>query len=283
MGTKERIVERVLLVTALSAVSILALIILFIFREGSPALAQVGLGKFIAGTKWAPGKGMFGILPMILGTAWVTAGALAFGVPLGLACAIFLAEMAPPWASRLLKPAVELLAAIPSVVYGFIGLVVLVPLIRVFLGGPGFSVLASSLVLAVMILPTMISISYDSLCAVPRAYRDGMIALGATRWQTIRMVVLPAARSGLVTAAILAMGRAVGETMAVIMVAGNATAIPVSPLDPVRTLTSGIALEMSYAAGAHRQALFAMGVILFIIIATLNLVARWVTLGRSKA
>lgn len=281
MRTKELVIEKGLVLIALSAISILALIIFFIFREGSPAIAKVGLLDFIAGGRWIPGKGIFGILPMIAGSAWVTFGAMILGAPLGLACAIFLAEMAPPKATSILKPAVELLAGIPSVVYGFMGLVILVPFIRNVFGGPGFSVLASAVVLAIMILPTMISISYDALKAVPRAYRDGMMALGATRWQTIKMVVLPAARSGIVAAVILSMGRAIGETMAVIMVAGNAKIIPASLLDPVRTLTSNIALEMGYAAGDHRQALFATGVVLFVVIAVLNLFARWVAMGRS--
>lgn len=281
MRTKEVFIEKGLVLIALSAISVLGLIIFFIFREGSPAIAKVGILDFIAGGRWVPGKGIFGILPMIAGSAWVTFGAMILGAPLGLACAIFLAEMAPPKATSILKPAVELLAGIPSVVFGFMGLVILVPFIRNVFGGPGFSVLASAIVLAIMILPTMISISYDALKAVPRTYRDGMLALGATRWQTIKMVVLPAAKSGIVAAAILSMGRAIGETMAVIMVAGNAKIIPASLLDPVRTLTSNIALEMGYAAGDHRQALFATGVVLFVVIAILNLFARWVAMGRS--
>lgn len=281
MKRSERIIEKALLLIALSAVAVLVLIILFIFGEGSPAVAKIGVWKFISGMRWAPSRGVFGILPMILGSAWVTLGALILGVPLALSCAIFLSEIAPPKVSMIVKPAMELLAGIPSVVYGFMGLVILVPLIRTYLGGPGFSVLASSVVLAIMILPTVVSISYDAFRAVPRIYRDGMIAIGATRWQMIRMVLLPAARSGLVAAVILGMGRAIGETMAVIMVAGNATQAPGSLLSPVRTLTSNIALEMGYAAGEHREALFATGLVLFVIIAALNLFARWVTLGRS--
>ncbi|NPV54488.1 MAG: phosphate ABC transporter permease subunit PstC [Firmicutes bacterium] len=276
---KEAIIEKLLVVVALSAIAVLGLIILFIFKEGSPLMARVGLIRFIAGAKWAPSRGIFGILPMIWGSIWVTAGALAIGVPLGLACAIFLAEMASGRVSAILKPAVELLAGIPSVVYGFIGLVVLVPFIRKWLGGPGFSVLAAAIVLGIMILPTIISISFDAFKAVPAAYRDGMLALGATRWQAIRMVILPAARPGIVAAVILGMGRAVGETMAVIMVAGNATKIPSSILAPVRTLTSNIALEMGYAAGEHREALFATGIVLFIVIALLNLAARLFATG----
>jgi phosphate ABC transporter permease protein PstC len=277
----ERIIESLLLVIALTAVAVLGLIIVFIFKEGSPALAKIGVLNFISGGKWSPGRGAFGIWPMIVGSVWVTLGSLVLSVPLGMACSIFLAEVAPLSVSRVLKPVLELLAGIPSVVYGFMGLVLLVPLIRGLLGGTGFSILACALVLTIMVLPTMVSVSYDALRAVPAAYRDGMVALGATPWQVISMVVLPAARSGIVAGVILAMGRAIGETMAVIMVAGNAAVVPTSPLQPVRTLTSNIALEMGYAEGLHRQALFATGVVLFVIIALLNIVARRVVLGRD--
>lgn len=271
---KEAIIEKALVVIALSAIAVLGLIILFVFKEGSPVMARVGVIRFISGTKWAPSRGVFGILPMILGSVWVTLGALAIGVPLGLACAIFLAEMAPARVSSILKPSVELLAGIPSVVYGFIGLVVLVPFIRRWLGGPGFSVLAAAIVLGIMVLPTIISISFDAFKAVPAAYREGMLALGATKWQAIRMVILPAARPGIIAAVILGLGRAIGETMAVIMVAGNSTKIPSSALAPVRTLTSNIALEMGYATGEHRAALLATGMVLFVVIALLNVAAR---------
>jgi phosphate ABC transporter permease protein PstC len=202
---------------------------------------------------------------MILSSIYVTLGAMIFGVPLALACAIVLAEFAPAHLTRFLKPTIELLAGIPSVVYGFLGVVLLVPLIRDYLGGPGLSLLAAALILGIMILPTVISISIDAINAVPNIYREGSIALGATQWQTVRKLVLPAARSGIITAIILGMGRAIGETMAVIMVAGNALKIPTSILDPVRTLTANIALELGYASGAHREALFATGIVLFII------------------
>ncbi len=281
MSRNEKIAEAILTLIGLSSVTILGLIILFIFREGAPAFAKVGVWEFITGLKWAPGKNVFGILPMIAGSVAVTLGALAVGLPLGLGSAVYLSEFASKKTASLLKPAVELLAGIPSVVFGFIGLTALVPLIRDRLGGPGFSVLASSLVLGVMILPTMTSISYDALRAVPQSYREGMLAVGATPWQTVRMVVLPAARSGILAAGILSMGRAAGETMAVIMVAGNATIVPGSLLDPVRTMTSNIALEMGYAAGLHRSALFATGVVLFLVIGILNTVARAAVRGRG--
>ena len=274
MSRNERTAEIALTIVGLTSVTILGLTVVFIFKEGAPAFAKVGLWQFITGTKWAPSKGSFGILPMIAGSFFVTLGALVVGVPLGLGCAVFLSEFASRKVAGVLKPTVELLAGIPSVVFGFIGLTVLVPFIRDHLGGPGFSVLASSLVLGIMVLPTMVSVSYDALRAVPQAYREGMLAVGAAPWQTVRMVVLPAARSGILAAGILAMGRAVGETMAVIMVAGNATIIPISLFDPVRTMTSNIALEMGYATGLHRQALFATGVVLFAVIGILNAVAR---------
>jgi phosphate transport system permease protein len=274
-SASDAVVRRSLLMVAMSSIAVLALITLFIFREGAPLIARAGLANFFS-TEWRPGEGQFGIALMVVGTGAVTAGALLIGVPFGLACAIALAEMAPPRMRLLLKPAIELLAGIPSVVYGFIGIVVLLPWIRERLGGPGASALAGAIILGIMILPTIVGISIDALSAVPRSYREGSLALGATRWQTIRRVVLPAARSGLVVAVVLAMGRAVGETMAVIMVAGNAVQMPHSPLDPVRTLTANIALEMGYASGEYREALFATGILLFAIIMLLNMVANLV-------
>jgi len=278
----DRLVRLGLLMIAFSAVSILIVITLFIFSEGTPIIFKYGPGRFLFGLDWYPSEKAFGLLPMIVGSFFVTAGALLVGVPMGLACAIVLTQFASKRVGRILKPVIELLAGIPSVVYGFIGIVVIVPLIRENLGGPGLSVLAASLVLGVMILPTVISISIDAFQAVPPTYREGSIALGATVWQTIRMVMFPAARSGIVAAVILGMGRAIGETMAVIMIAGNAAAIPGSPLAPVRTLTSNIALEMGYASGEHREALFATGVILFVIIMALNILANRTSARRKR-
>jgi phosphate transport system permease protein len=277
----ERLVRLALLAIAFSAVSVLAVITAFIFMEGTPIMFKYGFKSFLAGMDWYPTEKSFGLLPMIVGSLMVTLGALVIGVPLGLACAVFLTEFSSRRTRRIVKPVIELLAGIPSVVYGFMGVVILVPFIRETLGGPGLSVLAASIILGIMILPTIISISVDSLLAVPATYREGSIAMGATRWQTTRMVLFPAARSGIVASIILGMGRAVGETMAVIMVAGNAVAIPGSLLAPVRTLTSNIALEMGYASGEHREALFATGVILFIIIMVLNTIAN-VTSSRRK-
>ncbi|MBC7842348.1 MAG: phosphate ABC transporter permease subunit PstC [Gemmatimonadaceae bacterium] len=281
----DAVIERCLQLAAWSAVTTLALITLFILREGMPVVFDRGPMAFLGDVRWAPTRGHFGLLPMIAGTAVVTAGALLIGLPLGLAGAITLAELAPMKARLVLKPMIELLAGIPSVVYGFIGMEILVPFIRErgTLGGPGYSALAASIILGIMVLPTIIGISIDALEAVPKSYRDGSRALGATQWQTITGVVLPAARSGIVAAVILGMGRAVGETMAVIMVAGNAVQFPGSLLAPVRTLTANIALEMSYATGAHARALFATGIVLFIVSLSLNAIAGRVRSGKRAS
>ena len=273
----EKLIQIALTIIAISAISFLALITFFIFIEGTPIIIKYGIKNFLFGMDWYPSEKIFGILPMIVGSIEVTMGALIIGIPLGLACAVSLTEFSSKRIRQILKPVIELLAGIPSVVYGFIGVVILVPFIRDNLGGPGLSVLAASIILGIMILPTIISISIDSLLAVPRTYREGSIALGATQWQTTIMVMFPAARSGIITSIILGMGRAIGETMAVIMIAGNAINIPHSILDPVRTLTANIALEIGYSTGEHRQALFATGVVLFIIIMILNTVANVVS------
>ena len=279
---KEKLIHVALTILALSAISGLALITAFIFKEGVPIIVQVGLRNFLASSDWYPTEGKFGIFPMIVGSLAVTVGAVVIGVFFGLGCAVLLTQFCPPRMVAVIKPSIELLAGVPSVVYGFIGVVILVPLIRDHLGGPGLSVLASSIVLGIMVLPTVTSISVDALQAVPRSYREGSIALGATEWQTTHMVMLKGARSGIVAAVILGMGRAIGETMATIMVAGNTADVPHSLLDPVRTLTSNIALEMGYAAGKHREALFATGVVLFVIIMILNTIALTVSRRRVR-
>jgi len=278
----DRLVRLALLVVAFSAVSVLLVITIFIVQQGTPIMFKYGLKSFLAGGNWYPSEKVFGLWPMIVGSLFVTAGALVIGIPFGLACAIVLTEFSSKKVRRVIKPVVELLAGIPSVVYGFMGVIILVPFIRQTFGGPGLSILAASIVLGIMILPTIISISVDSLQAVPPSYREGSIALGATRWQTVKMVLFPAARSGIIASIILGMGRAIGETMATIMIAGNAAEIPRSLLAPVRTLTSNIALEMSYATGEHREALFATGVILFIIIMVLNTVANATSSRRRR-
>ncbi len=274
---KDLVVKCILVLFALSSLLFLFIIFAFILNEGLPLFYKVGVTNIALGTKWAPTKDFFGIFPMIISSFMVTLGALIVGAPLALACATYLSEYAGRRTKIVLKPSLELLAGIPSVVYGFLGVIYIVPLIREYLGGAGFSILSTSLVLGVMILPTITSISFDALMSVPANYREGSLAMGATKWQTIYKVVLPAARSGILASFILGMGRAIGETMAVIMVAGNALKIPTSVLDPLRTLTSNIALELAYATGDHRSALFSTGVVLLIIIMSLNLVANfWV-------
>ncbi|MEK7274546.1 MAG: phosphate ABC transporter permease subunit PstC, partial [Candidatus Desantisbacteria bacterium] len=260
-------------------IAILLLIALFILHEGLPIILKAGIGGFICGSHWSPQQGQFGIFPMIIGTAWITVGALLVSLPLSLSCAIYLSEFSTPKVRAILKPIIELLAGIPSVVYGFMGMVVLFPMVRNYFGGTGPCILSAAIILGIMILPTITSIAIDSLQAVPYSFREGSLSLGATRWQTIRMVILPAAKTGILSGIILGIGRAVGETMAVIMIAGNSVIIPNSFLDPVRTLTANIALEMNYATGDHRQALFATGIVLFIIIITLNIIANMIARG----
>lgn len=264
--------RRMIFISALAAILLVFLIGLFVIQQGIPALRSIGILKFLFGTVWRPGIGEFGILPMIIGSVYVTIGALLLSAPLGIACAIFLAEVAPYHVRNVVRSAVELLVGIPSVVYGLVGMVVIVPLIRE-IGGNGYSVLAAIIVLTVMVLPTVISISEDSLRRVPVGYREGALALGATKWQTIWHVMLPVARSGIVTAVILGMGRAIGETMAMIMVIGNSILMPGSPLAPARTLTGNIAVEIMYASGIHESALFATGIVLFLLIMGLNSLA----------
>jgi phosphate transport system permease protein len=273
---EERIIKQILTAFAFSSLLFLFLIFAFILVEGLPLFYKVGVKNIIFGMKWAPTRGFFGIFPMIVSSFLVTFGALIIGGPLGLGCAVYLAEYAGKKQKMFLKPALELLAGIPSVVYGFLGVIYIVPFIRQFFGGSGFSLLATSIVLGIMILPTVISISYDALMSVPRSYREGALAMGSTQWQSTSRVVIPAAKSGILASGILGMGRAVGETMAVIMVAGNALKIPTDMLDPLRTLTSNIALELSYASGDHRLGLFSTGVVLLSIIMVLNYLANFV-------
>ncbi len=280
---RERVIRWVLLLMALGVLVTLGLIAFFIFQSGAGLIVRVGLGDFLGGTVWAPTADppQFGILPMIIGSIWLTAGALVIGVPLGIAVAVFQVELAPAWLSAILRPTIQLLAGIPSVIYGFIGLTLLAPLVRSTLGGPGLSILTGAIVLGVMILPSVIAVSEDALRAVPASIRDGAYALGATHWQMISGVLLPTARSGIVAGVILGMGRALGETMAVIMMVGNALTLPLSPLESATTLTSNIALELAYASGAHREALFATGVVLFCMIMLLNAVATMLVRQRA--
>ncbi|MFH1708479.1 MAG: phosphate ABC transporter permease subunit PstC [Planctomycetota bacterium] len=279
---QDRAIAVILMLVALTAIASLGVIAVFIFKEGVPLIIKTGAGNFFLSSDWAPREGSFGIGSMIIGSLAVTLGAVTLGAIFSLAGAIVLTHFCPRKLAFGFKVAIELLAGIPSVVYGFIGVVTLVPFIRNHFGGPGLSVLAASVVLAVMILPTVTSIAADALMAVPRTYWEGSIALGATPWQSMHMVMLKAARPGILAALILGMGRAVGETMAVIMVAGNSLEIPRHLTDPVRTLTSNIALEMGYAAGDHRRALFATGVTLFAIIMILNTLALAVSRRRGR-
>ncbi|HEX3044606.1 MAG TPA: phosphate ABC transporter permease subunit PstC [Bacillota bacterium] len=273
MKTKEGLIAVSLFTLACIAVTGVLLIIIFVVREGWPVLAKYGLWALISGQVWQPTQSIFGLLPLIVGSAYVTLAALVLGVPLGVGCAVFMAEIAPLWMTRIVRPAINLLAGIPSVVYGFFGLVILVPALRAIFGGVGFSLLAGGVILAIMILPTIISISEDALRAVPHDYKEASLALGATHWQTIYKVLVPAAKSGIIAAVILGMGRAVGETMAVIMITGNTPLVPKSILDPGPTLTGTIGQEWSYASGEHAQGLFTVGIILFILIIAINSIA----------
>lgn len=256
-----------------AAVNIIAvlLICIFLFANGIPAMAEIGFWKFFSGTNWMPGNNIYGILPMILGSIYVTAGAIILGVPIGVLCAVFLARFCPKQIYKPIKRAVELLAGIPSVVYGFFGIMVIVPTIRNVFGGDGNSMLAASIILAIMILPTIINVSEESLRAVPESYYEGSLALGASHERSVFFTTLPAAVSGVMTSIILGVGRALGETMAVIMVAGNQARLPKGLFEGLRTMTANIVLEMGYAADLHRGALIATGVVLFVFILIINL------------
>jgi phosphate transport system permease protein len=265
---RDRIARALLSVLAVVAGSGLVLIILFVLLEGWTAIPA------LVGTVWDSEADRFGLLPMVVGTVAVTMCAMVMAIPAGVGMALFLTEVAPLWIRVPVRSIIQALAGIPSVVYGFIGLSLLIPAIRSGLGGPGFSLLAGGLVLGVMVLPTIATISEDALRAVPTSLREGAAALGASPWQTVRRVLLPAARSGLITAVVLGLGRALGETMAVLMVTGNVAVQPSSVLDPIRTVTATIALEMGYATGRHRDALFAVGVLLLAAVLAVNAAAR---------
>ncbi|MBR6378879.1 MAG: phosphate ABC transporter permease subunit PstC [Fibrobacter sp.] len=270
---KERAASTIFLVSALASILFVALICVFLFANGVPAILKIGVPDFLFGKEWAPTDepAVYGIFPMILGSLYVTLGALAIGVSVGLLSAIFLARFCSERLHRTLKPAVELLAGIPSVIYGFFGLVVIVPFVRQHFGGSGFSILTASILLGIMILPTIISVSEAALRAVPNSYYEGSLALGATHERSVFFTVLPAATSGIVAGIILGFGRAIGETMAVILVAGNQARMPDGILGGIRTLTANIVLEMGYATDLHRESLIATGVVLFIFILIINL------------
>lgn len=270
---KEKFMHAVFFISALTSIVSVLLICFFLFANGVPAIAKIGLFDFLLGREWSPSDNpaLYGIFPMILGSIYITAGAIAIGVPVGILTAVFMAKVCPKRVYKILKPAVELLAGIPSVVYGFFGLVVIVPMVRTVLGGSGSSILTASILLGIMILPTIIAISESAIRAVPESYYEGALALGASHERSVFFVLLPAARSGIVAAVILGIGRAIGETMAVIMVAGNQARMPDGILKGIRTLTANIVIEMGYAAELHREALIATGVVLFVFILLINL------------
>lgn len=268
---KEKVMKLLFFLTALVSIAVVILICIFLFASGIPAIKEIGVFKFLLGTSWKPANNLYGILPMIVGSFYVTAGALIIGVPIGILTAVFMARFAPRSIYAPLKAAVNLMAGIPSVVYGFFGLVVLVPFIREAFGGRGMSVLTASVLLGLMILPTIISVSETSIRAVPESYYEGGLALGASHERSVFFTVLPAAKSGIFAGVVLGIGRAVGETMAVMMVAGNQAVIPDSMLSGVRTLTTNIVLEMGYSTDLHREALIGTAVVLFVFILIINL------------
>ena len=268
----ERGMQLVFLLAACASIVAVILICVFIFGNGVPAMFEIGIIDFLTGTDWKPLNEIFGILPMIIGSICVTIGAIIIGVPVGLLCATFMARFCPDKLYKIIKPAIDLLAGIPSVVYGFFGLVVIVPLMQDIFGGSGKGILTASAMLGMMILPTIISVSESSIRAVPNSYYEGALALGATHERSVFFTVLPAAKSGIMAAIILGVGRAIGETLAVSMIVGNQTIIPTSITSGARTLTTNIVLEMGYATGMHREALIATAVVLFLFILIINLV-----------
>ncbi len=271
---KEKGMEFVFMLCACVSILAVALICIFLFANGVPAMAKIGFGKFLLGRTWQAGNGLFGIFPMIIGSIYVTAGAIIVGVPIGILAAVFLARFCPKPLYRIMKPGVELLAGIPSVVYGFFGLMIIVPWVRdtfrPYYGGNGLSLFSAALLLGIMILPTIISISESAIRAVPDKYYQGALALGATHERSVFRTVVPAAKSGIMAGIVLGIGRAFGETMAVIMIAGNQPWIPDNMFQGIRTLTANIVMEMGYAQDLHREALIATGVVLFVFILIIN-------------
>ena len=271
---KEKSVETLLLLCALVSVVSVLFISFFIFRKGLPLFKSVSPVDFLFGTDWSPSsetEPRYGILPFIAGSIYVTLGALVLAVPVGILTAVFMSEIAGKRVAELMRSVVQLLAGIPSVIYGFFGVIVISRFIRDLFGGTGYSMLSGSIILAIMVLPTIINIAEVTISSLPRNIKEGSLALGATRWQTILRVQLPAAKSGIIAGIVLGMGRALGETMAVLMVAGNAPIMPKGPLSKVRTLTMNIVTDMGYASGDHMTALFSTSIVLFLFILILNL------------
>ena len=278
---REKGMQVVFLLTACISVLAVVLICIFLFASGVPAIKEIGLSDFLFGTVWRPANNIYCILPMILGSLYVTAGALVIGVPLGVLSAVFLAQFCPKPLYKPLRAAINLMAGIPSVVYGFFGLVVLVPFVRNHFGGYGMGVLTASILLGIMILPTIITVSESALQAVPSSYYDGAVALGASHERSVFFVMVPAAKRGILAGIVLGIGRAIGETMAVIMVAGNQAIIPDSLTSGVRTLTTNIVMEMGYSTDLHREALIATAVVLFVFILLINLTFSVLSRGKE--
>ena len=274
---RENVMHGVFFICALASILAVALICVFLFANGVPAMKEIGFLNFLTGTTWRPGNDIYGILPMIVGSLYITAGAIIVGVPIGLLTAIFMAFYCPKRIYGILKPCTELLAGIPSIVYGFFGMVVIAPVVldvakffRVDISS-GATILSASILLGIMILPTIIGVSESALRAVPNSYYEGAVAMGATHERAVFSVMLPAAKSGVLAGIVLGIGRAIGETMAVIMVAGNQPRLTASVLEGIRTMTANIVIEMGYATGLHREALIATGVVLFVFILIINL------------
>lgn len=268
----EKLMESIFFISACASIISVILICFFIFANGIPAISEIGVFKFLLGKDWSPSNipPSFGILPMILGSLYVTIGAIIIGVPIGILTAIYLAKFCPKKLYKYLKPAVNLMAGIPSIVYGFFGLVVLVPITRNIFGGTGNSIITASILLGIMILPTIIGLSESAIRAVPPGYYEGSLALGATHEYSIIFSMIPAAKSGIMSSIVLGIGRAIGETMAVVMVAGNQARMPAGITKGIRTLTANIVIEMGYAADLHRGALIGTGVVLFLFILIIN-------------
>ena len=279
---KEKFMALVFMLAACMSIASVALICIFLFANGLPAMKEIGLDNFLLGRMWKPGADIYGIFPMIVGSVYVTGLALAMGVPVAILTAVYLAFFCPQKAYRVVKPAMELMAGIPSVVYGFFGIAVLVPFVRTIsesVGGRGNSIFTAALLLAVMILPTIIGVIEPALRAVPRSYYEGALALGATHERSVFFAVMPAAKSGILAGIVLGLGRAMGETMAVIMVAGNQARMPKGIFQGIRTLTDNLVIEMGYATGLHREALIATGVVLFVFILIINMALTLIQRG----
>ncbi len=267
---KENIMHGVFLLSACISVVAVVTICVFLFANGVPAIAEIGVFDFLLGKNWKPLENQFGIFPMIVGSLYVTAGAILIGVPIGLLCAVYMAKFCPQKLYKVLKPSIELMAGIPSIVYGFFGLMVIVPMMRSLVGGSGKSMLTASVLLGIMILPTIIGVAESAIRAVPDSYYEGSLALGATAERSVFFATLPAAKTGIMAGVILGIGRAIGETMAVVMVCGNQSVMPKGLVSGIRTLTANIVLEMGYAADLHRDALIATAVVLFVFILLIN-------------